>query len=960
MISKQFKTTQVAAAVLSILLISACSEDVKKPSDNRESTPEKFTFSQSGTSKDLNYTSANQVDLSLNEFNGTEQIISFKPDQLIVSGLGQFKKHTFELIAADTITVPNPSACPSDDNYMVNVPYKHTFVRADVKPTKAGTGVTGSTAVTSVIDGDEFSIDFLVPNGFYNMSYQAGLEYAGEKFDFALTTPSPSDIYRDDQIEFDWSALEDKDGNRKVVADGQTILIKAKTPIQGLSNYYKSEFSFVSDMDTLIGETEDNKAIVEPVAKISIYSTDDFKDADMLPYSACGQNGDYLQVAFNIPDYTYDQTYRAQLTWDYEVVDYEMIQSTDDEGANLFDDLGNPIMEPKRDERGIPVVIGRTAKTQIIPFEVVTASKDTVFDTIDPDYFIDDPRNSGAELSTSEQVVELIYTVNLQGYNSVLPVSVSATDADGNPLIGKVLYSIDGQFFSDAAGAEIAPGQNLLVKVISPETFVTSIKPSLAVGDETFTWVVKTKADPSLPVLSASFEYPAPVSATASNSVILRGKASLNTSDALTEANLLINGNPVTTYDSATGIWTYQADITSTAAGDDIEFILTSDVDDSITPFDAINLKPLKVSVRKLADKDTLFPENAGDFKDLVDVAIDGRGGFPVFYLGEKEGKQVTEFKMVSSPEKLTAPLELFGANEVDKKIGGLTINNYRPAADGNYLIRHGWQGPALRVSDLSNYPNLKNKATPDAYIDGLSNTLWDARQTVMSEDGVTIYASGNDGLATYTLNYNLEGTPLSQTDTTTHRKWVSKKTFGTTSNYSGTVSTDLLYIGEGENRKEYIITLAQSSNDTGNTAKVFATIRKDIYNESTPLTELSLVDIDDVSAAKELPASYSIAVDNANLKAYIAFGNQVAELDLSNITAIVDATPSGGAATENTTVKILNLQSTENTIGELSSIVTEGGLPYLVATDKTESALYAIDQHTGEVVYLLQASNKD
>ncbi|AWB65531.1 hypothetical protein C2869_03370 [Saccharobesus litoralis] len=969
MISKYFKNTPVCLAVCSVLSIVGCSDDTSKPADTRLQTADAITFSQSGTQADLAYTDANQLQGA--EYNGNALKLSFKPDQEKVSGLAPFQSHAFTLTAPETILAPDPDKCPSEEGYMVATPFKHQMVIANVQSTVPGSGTTGDGTITSVLNDDTISIDFILGEGYYDMQFGASLTYADDTFDFTVSTPSASDMLRD--VTFDPYDNQDEDGNdltqREAIAkqiaaqlefelldvkpateyaDGQVVSFVSKMPVGGLSNFAKSEFTFTSDKDTYVGEDEEGNPLVLPVANVSVYSDDDFKTSTPYAYNTCASNGDYLRVDFALPDYVFDQTYRAQLTWDYEVVEYEMV-------AQLTDS-GETVMVAKTDERGVKVVKSRETRTQIVPFEVVTEGKDTEFDEIDPDTFINDPRNSGAPLSTAEAPQELIYNVSLQGYNAALPVNVSATDADGNALSGKVLYSIDGRFFTDSPNAEIEPGQTLQIKVMLPETYVTSIKPSFSVGDETFSWTVKTKADPSLPVLDAKIEFPSAVSATASDTVTLRGQAHLNTgNDAVTTANLLVNGNPITSYDPATGIWTYVASMTDVEVGKDKAFVLTSAVDATITPFDDINLQPLTLYVRRLENKDTLFPAKAGAYTDLIDVTVDGRGGFPIFYMAEKEGKQVTEFKMVSSPSKLTAPLALYGKTELEKKIGGVAVNNYRPVTDGNYLVRAKWDKAELRVSDLKNYPDLKKTATSDAKLSGFGNTIWDGRQMVMSEDGNTLYVTGNDGIGRITMNYNLEGSPIQNSDSTTHRKWLSRKTFGSTTNYEGTVSADLLYVGEGDARTEYIITLAQNKGDKQ--ARVYATVRKDIYDQTVPFTQLNLVDSN--GDAVVLLDSHSIAVDRQYHKAYVAYGNQVAELDLANLAELVEATPQGGLAGGNTLVTLKPLLSAENTIGELSSIVSEGGLPYLVATDRTESALYAIDQITGEVVYLVQGDSQ-
>lgn len=988
MISKHFNYSQLSAAVLSALLVTACGSDVSKPSNDREGMADSLGY-ESTNQVDLDYTLANQLDPELGEYNGEATVVTFTPPNSIVSGLEEFKTHTFKLTADDTILAPDPTKCPSDLDYMQEVPFKHQIVFADVNPTAPGSGhAGGQNTVTSVINGDKFEVKFAVPEGHYGLTYEANLVFAEQSYDFTVTTPQPSDLLRDNELMFDFSAVQNTQGDAKVVADGQTISFKflkqdlndtpddkdddQMVPVAGLSNYVKSEFTFVSDQDTYIGEDEEGEAVILPVATLGVYSADTYKAEEQQPYASCAQNGDYLKVDFNLPDYVYDQTYRAQLTWQYEEVEYEMVQGLDADGLPDWDDYGNAVMVPKRDDRGVPIVISRQTKTQIIPFEVVTESKDVEFDTIDKDYFAVDGRNSGAELGE-----ELVYTVDLKGYNAILPLSVSAL-ADGEPVTGQVLYSIDGRFFTDAPGAVIEPGQTLQIKVIARDEYLKDIVPSLTIGEGddavTWNWRVRTEPHPDDAILDASLDYPAPVAATASDTVTLRGSASINTNDlALTASNLkvalvnpkdidpvteipkVISSEPVDSLED--GVWTYTASLPD--AGE-YHFMLISDVGDApVSAFDVLNLNPLLVHVTKLTSADDQFPTNetgtgaAWDtrFKDLVDVTIDGRGGFPIFYMAEKTGKQVTEYRMGPSLDKVSKPTTLYGSR-LEKNIGGVAVNNFRPVTDGNYLIRAKWQGAHLRVSDLSNAPNLQKMATPDAYLEGLSDTIWDGRQMVVAENGNTLYVTGNDGLARISMNYSLEGSPIQDKEATTRRKWISKKTFGTTTNYGGTVSVDLLYVGEGEARTEYILTLAQNKDDR--VARVYATVKKDIYDETVPLTQLKLVD--DSGAPVSLAGSTSIAVDSERMTAYVAHTGGVAQIDLSNLTSILTETASG-AATTGSTVTDLTLLSSENTIGELSSIVSEGGLPYLVATDMTNSALYAIDPETGEVVYLVQGN---
>ncbi|RDV26082.1 hypothetical protein DXV75_08360 [Alteromonas aestuariivivens] len=962
MISKHPRLSPIATA-LSALLLTACGGgDTDTPSNDRSGEPNPLTFTEAGTSVELSYTTAAQLIAENNEFNGEALTVAFKPDNPVISGLDDFQTHHFTLTAPQSIQAPDPDKCPADPDYLIDTPYKNSLVYANVNPTAPNSGHASGDPVTSVLNGDEFSLNFAIPGGFYDMTFEAGLTFAGQTYNFQVVTPPAGDTLRDDTLEFDRSEILSKDGSEVIaVADGQTISFVSTMPIRGLSNQFKSDFELVSDQDTYIVENDDGSTEVRPVATIEVFSHSKMTKNDLQPYSQCAQNGDYLRINFNLPDYVFDQTYRAQIAWPYEEVVYDMIQQQDDDGNPVWDEQGNAVMIPRRDERNIPVVLSRQTKTQIIPFEVTTEARDTEFDAIDGAIFSEDPRNSGAKISTEEKVEELVYSVNLQGYNEKLPVSVGAKMLDPEtgeqvPVTGQVLYSIDGRFFTDEPEALIEPGQTLQIKVLMPSDYVTSIWPSFTVGDQSFEWQVKTKADPELPVLEANIEFPAPVSATASNTLILRGRANLNTgNDGLSNDQLLVNGNAVDSYDPETGIWTYEADIGNYGAGEQIEFVLTSAVDSTITPFDLINLRPVKVQVEKLESKNTLFPDDAGAFSDLVDVAVDGRGGFPIFYLAEYTGKQVTELVMGSSIDKMATPLALYGSTELQKKIGGITINNYRPVTDGNYLIRHAWDGPHLRVSDLKNYPNLSVMATPDAYLQGLGNTIWSARQTAMSEDGNTVYVTGNDGLGRITMNYNLAGSPIQNNDSTTHRKWISRKTFGNTTNFGGTVSVDLLYVGEGEARTEYIVTLVQS-NDASK-ARVYATTKKDVYDENVPMTQLNLVDSS--GNPVELPDSLSIAIDDETQAAFISFGAQIAKLDLSNLPSIVEASPQGGMAIQTTETQVMTLSSSENTIGRLSAVVMEGGLPYLVATDMTESALYAIDHLTGEVVYLLQAANK-
>ena len=56
-------------------------------------------------------------------------------------------------------------------------------------------------------------------------------------------------------------------------------------------------------------------------------------------------------------------------------------------------------------------------------------------------------------------------------------------------------------------------------------------------------------------------------------------------------------------------------------------------------------------------------------------------------------------------------------------------------------------------------------------------------------------------------------------------------------------------------------------------------------------------------------------------------------------------------------TAKVLPFVSTEVGVGQLTSLVMEGGLPYIVATDSVNKSILAIDQYTGESVYLLQTT---
>ncbi|MCM2681524.1 hypothetical protein [Echinimonas agarilytica] len=941
MISQSRKLTALSSALLSVLMLSACGSDNSKPSNNRQELPDPITFQQAGTEVELNYTLAST--LLADEYNGEQLIVSFAPDQTVVTGLGEFKTHTFNFEAPATMIAPDPTKCPSEEGYLTETPYRNSIAYMDVNPTAPGSGHADGSRVTSVINGDAIAAKFALPQGMYDMTFESTLVYANESTDFKVTTPKASDFFPDGQLEFDYTPVLDFQQQSKPVADGQTIRIKSALPVFGLSNYLKHEFIFESDETTYIGENENEEPVVLPVARIEVFADSTFNDNVLQAYGACVQNADYLAVTFELPDYVFDQTYRAQLTWQYEDVTYDLIQATDDDGLPIWEENGEPVMVPKLDERGLAIVLKRETKTQYIPFEVVTEAENPDFDPIDPDYFANDPRNSDAEISTEEAKQYITYTVNLTGYNTQLPVTV-----DG------AMYAIDGRFFSDLEGAMIAPGQTLQIRVELPDEYVTAVNPCFTVGSEQFCWTVKTKADPNTDILSASLEFPAPVSAIAANTVILRGHAQLNTDEKNIDASaLLINGNAVDSYDAATGLWLYTADLSQVADGDDVEYVLTSNVDESITAFDQINLLPLSVWVTKLADDSVPFPANAGEFTDFVDVAIDGREGFPVFYLAEYEGMQVSQFNMVSSTEKLVAPTALFGQtnqNTITKKLGGITVNNHRPASDGNYLIRHSWQGTLLEVSDLSAPTPLALRATEDAYLHQLGNTIWDARQTAMSENGNTVYVTGNDGLATMTLNYNLEGTPVSLNDSTTHRKWLSRKTFGSTTNYEGSIGVDLLYIGEGDQRTEYILVIAKDK-DTKNT-RVYATNSKDIYDENAPLTQLNIVDA--AGNPLVIPESDSIAADNKQLKAYVASQQTLYEVDLSNLAQVIAKTETG-LAELTSTAKELPLVTNENQIGKLSAVVTEGGLPYLTATDMNEPALYAIDQYTGQVVYLMQ-----
>ncbi len=874
------------------------------------------------------------------------------------------------------VMVPDDNRCPADADYMVPEKVLDNIFKF---------AVNGATNVASAKNNDTLAASFVIPKNRYGITYDATVKIGENTLRFAVTTKSHQDLHPD-PLQF--SSVLDKDkkpliigkvtsANNAVTAtgldDNQLLLIPLAIPVANMDLLYKRNAILSTPADQTFaynGNTDVNAALPPFVATAEGVTarpqgevnrsmwTRVTKNVEGLEvfntYNKCATVGDTVNVYLYIPNKTFDKTYTGSLPW--------IVKNAS--GAE---------------------------ETINYSFSFTTRSRDVEPDPIVIPKKYDIPVGKDFEIP-----------VTVSGINDAVPISISGTG---------VSYSINGGPYTTASGM-IDEGQTLTLKYEASSEFYRVYQPTLTVAGQTITGFARTIGDPTKPKLSNTLKFPTTLGATTASTVTLRGVLDALLPEGYTEPAPVLNASMITikvgsslaenpTYDATTKEWTYAANL---AAGTN-EIIIDAAIPLPNTQGIA-DASPITIYVEKLAAKTDLFPtNNVNPVRGLTDVTVDMRGIAPRLYFTEglwttvASAKAVYYFDIASIPSGLS-PLKQMGysgtggAFEAFVDNGGtrgIQINPYeKNLGDKFSLYITGGQGvnSGMLHAYLKGEQTLLKGTVGQNYTKGASPNSGQGslpqvpQQLAIADKGASLLVTGDgnvstlSGLNLYPLNQatDLIGKFVFTGNTATFSK--------VTTQFTRSVSVDVFTGADG---KEYFLVLTGNpiNNNTLDTVAATASATNLAANnlwiiENTKnfaslspaqlATTAKKVTLRPTAAAAEMFNIYhatSIAVDSLAKKAYISChgingcmtagsGNsgsssQILVVDLSNI-----VTP---AATP--VAPISNLPATlspENAFGKLASIVNEG-FPFLIGVDNTQNAIYAIDQVTGEKIYLMKAN---
>ncbi|WP_019027985.1 hypothetical protein [Colwellia piezophila] len=944
--------------------------------------------------------SADELETIINEFeatirtsaiyDGTATTYKLLPTEATrkVTGIESLAHHQFSLaLNGAAPNVPHPDRCPGDADFLV--PEDPTTAKPDGQTAPITQFYSYGADVDTVVLGDEVDMRFNIPAYRYGITYAATLNYGDKQYDFSVSTPEevklPNDLefisngdgqllarvqdrfstdvvkgldFTESLFNFTGGNVEhqmlttpvaDTDGNIIPVKAGKVYTFLTSAPVTGMSAFSRNSFNFtVEDHDRTYVETGyrvinegkpseqifEEYSIEQSVVQVRSISTDKITQT----YSGgCAAQGDVIAVSFHLPADSYDKTFSATLTWP----SYELVQKLDDNGDVELDDELNPVMVSQ-------------LKQEEITFNVQTAVEDSEPTKLDTDTVF-------TKRSTNVPADGFVYyEIDLKDFNNALAVfNVENTE-----------YSIDGAPYTSGV-ASIAPGQSLIIRVQAANTGSKSHTVRIAGVD--YQWDTIVAAGASVEAFTAAINYPPAVSATLSDSVTLRGHAyfakevdgkmvtsttsvDLEENITITASDILIEGTALNaegltegidyTFDAQTGIWTRTLSLVE--AGD-YNFTLTSA--DTITD---------TVSIRKLASDATMPSDMTTDYKGFDDISFDQRNN--VFYATSVGSSQLVKFPLVST---LTEPGDETGRelltieNKHDKSKSYsdnymVQINNNDPI-DRRYIFKSGRN--KLSTSLLE--PGiLTEKISSNNYLDVTKGIPDETSHAVFDDEGKVIYVTGKAKLSQVTPNYS---DLYDVNDGGVQIPFISTEGFY---NVQGVVvssqfdsqSVDIFTLNSGEfSGQQIIIALSKVrwKNDGDNT--LWFIPKKPTYIADSSATPITLVVMNgDTEEALQLDKATSVAVDDNRQTAYVVNGdNTLYAIDLSALAGLFEnAIPQASSDPVKLVAKQLSLMSTPD--GAITSLIMEGGLPYLVATDK-ESSVYAIDQVTGEVVYLIK-----
>ncbi|MCM2678100.1 carbohydrate-binding protein [Echinimonas agarilytica] len=925
MTSKKISFNQVAAAVICSLALSACQNESAVKPKGTELTPNGITFES--------------YQLNADDYSGErKQYSSGLEGGAVVSGLSEFANYSFTVTAED-VYLPDPTKCPSDNATVLTKVVGNSPVSANI----AKLSVSGDTNATSVIDGDSLEFIFDVPDNSYGVTYEASLDLPDGPHVFSLSIPAATDL-KPDNLEFKTdeflvftdivAAFDDgairKDEDYEAVpltetdeetgdiitnypSPGSTAAFRLTDPVAGISASVKSEFVFSFPEGQTYLDEEGNE---QPIAKLLVSEG----TSNVAAYSSCAKAKDELWAYFDIPEQVYSQTYTSQLNWTYEE----------------FDEASQSWVE----------------KLETFNFSMTTEPFD---DELEPLMF--EPV-TGVEAGGSADI-----PVDLTGVNTPFEV-----------VVENALFSIDGGEFTDTP-QWIWPGQSLVLRVLASDEYFTQtnslLRLSVPANEEQgipaeqdkyiHTIVVESSPAPEWPQYNTAIDFPAAASATAADTVILRGSADLlipdsysETPSGITADDLLINDVPVDSFDTATGVWTHT--VTLVEGSNDFSLTTSTDIERELSADPQVKT----IAITKLENKFNFYPNETALYTKFIDVTVDGREQNPTFYVAD-EGHQVVKLDVsdAQSVEQDYVAKDVFDPSQILAPVTGVQVNNGRKEKyfQERFLIHVAGGAADVQAANLVPYEDatvLLPKATEKAFLAG-DKANFSGSHLAIDDAGEMLYLSGSDGVKAVRLDYELQD--INPVTGYTHEIPFADESSSVTlvSSQFQTQSLDLYTAADG---RQYLLVLSRADelNSGMNELYVVAVSDDGSYDAANSATPLSL---DDNGSAMTLSGATAIAVDDQQMAAYITQPMQKEVdgdmVDSSDILVVQLANIDTSAILSASSLALI---SGENEFDSLSSVVFEGGLDYLVATDGHQNALYAIDHKTGERVYLLQASD--
>ncbi|MCM2678715.1 hypothetical protein [Echinimonas agarilytica] len=784
---------------------------------------------------------------------------------------------------------------------------------------------------------------------------------------------------------------------------GSTYIFYIDEVVAGMSPFVKSSnFDFYPPLDEngdvmmttvntlLIDElTVDGDSVyqerTEPVAQVHMVGGTIEGMYDSVNYGQCAAQEDVMMVRVSVPEDAYGTDLVSKLVWNhYEDVDgirtkisKEFMFSFRTENPHSFDlDAANQMFADLAPEPGSTIEIDQPFETQV-PVNITVP--EGVSYSINGGEFTTEPGilNPGDTLALRVTVAGAMEPLPI-GWKEYTDVGFTVTyDGDKNGEISET------------------------------ETY-------------TYAWKVRNQANPDEGTVLGSIAFPPKVSATDSSVVTFRGEVSLSKEvsnkddDAdlfrFNDSNLkvILVGTDsewavdVEEMNSIEGVsWTASIDLSDlNAQNESYQFQLVSNQFDTTT---YPNLGPAlaeesygEVGLVKQAGFEDEFPEGVGTFASFVDISVDGRSTIPVLHVAEMDTLLVYTYPLVSavSDLALTNTLKVAGGNDIK----GVQVNNY--AFDNIYatdeegqiiLYKTEEDGETLAVDESGEYILDPDSGVPlvtgtkpqeIVYTSGYGHRIdwtlvpgtydeetvtdtvgvaWEKNSTkypyqmAIPESGDRVYLSGslntgshnNVALNAIWLDENNGGqffTNADKTeDPTTATKLVSNE-------FTMSYSVDVFSTGEADARKEYAVVLTASSIPTGKNLlnptganELWVVEQADKATHESGNTNTFQLDLmyDDGTPVLLTDAT-SVAIDDEREKAYVCnalSGNELMEFDLD----LTSQTATGRV--------LMNLEGDRCT-----SIVKEGGLPYLIAADADTNAILAVDPVTAEQVILLQA----